>query len=69
MRQEEKTLKWLNKELEDIDRDIMYYVRLIKDTRYEKGAVSALKELSSKKTAYLDSIGAVKYMYRELNKD
>lgn len=49
MKQEDKTLKWLNEELKDIDREIMYYVHLIKDIRYEECAVTRLKELSSKK--------------------
>lgn len=66
-KQEEKTLKWLNEELENIDKDIMYYVHLIKDMRYEKSAVTRLKELSSKKTAYQDAIAAVRYMYEKVH--
>lgn len=64
--QKDRTLEWLNKELETIERNIMHNVHLIKDKRYERGAIAALKDLSKAHTACQDSIIAVKHMYEEL---
>lgn len=64
MKQEEKTLRWLETQRDKIDQDIMHYVRLIKDVRYEQAATASLKDLSSQKTACIDCITAVKYMYK-----
>ena len=64
--QKDRTLEWLDKRLESIERDIMYNVHLIKDKRYERGAIAALKDLSKAHTACKDSIIAVKHMYEEL---
>ena len=64
--QKDRTLEWLDKRLESIERDIMYNVHLIKDKRYERGAIAALKDLSKAHTACQDSIIAVKHMYEEL---
>ena len=64
--QKDRTLEWLNKRLESIERDIMHNVHLIKDRRYERGAIAALKDLSKAHTACQDSIIAVKHMYEEL---
>lgn len=69
MKQKEKTLRWLEKQRDKIDRDIMHYVHLIKDVRYEQAATASLKDLSSQKTACIDCIAAVKYMYKKLNEE
>lgn len=67
--QKDRTLEWLDKRLESIERDIMHNVHLIKDKRYERGAIAALKDLSKAHTACKDSIAAVKYMYEELENE
>lgn len=69
MKQEEKTLRWLETQRDKIDKDIMHYVHLIKDVRYEQAAIASLKNLSSQKTACIDCIAAVKYMYKKLNEE